>query len=476
MNFTEAKKTISAMGGKLERNDDDYTVWFGRASYYTDDLQDAVGTARHMAAEMAAGKAGGGRLKKSNPTTPGYWVSLYRIQDDGHVKDKHFASRQMAEEWAGQATYAGSVYADVIADQGHEPETVYISGSPWRNAGLAYERVAELREGKGRSRYTLRNPHHSPTPESLAARVALAAAAPTGMAVVTAAEIVDMVDRGVVDEAAEVVIDAVEEAGELIGSPVGDVVEDVTEEVEAMVNPLAGPYDPAKYNLTRQELAEAMQMAEDKRSTYFRSGRSVPDSLFREFVEYFVDIIKRQKHRKAVKAGLAEYRRGEVRRNPEPAASALYESFHGTPSTETIEVAETIREHGHLATLGTLQSVKIHTPANRRLEITFESDQPYLASNETGTQLYIVGGDQAVDLKSLGLAGKKWYRDCMLLGVLEEVTYRTKKGFHNFKLIDYYHKLGEETGVEPVLAYDTLNQKFSIIGGQYRVKPEGIVN
>lgn len=80
------------------------------------------------------------------------------------------------------------------------------------------------------------HPHHSPTPESLAARVALAAAAPTGMAVVTAAEIVDMVDRGVVDEAAEVVIDAVEEAGELIGSPVGDVVEDLTEEVEAVVS------------------------------------------------------------------------------------------------------------------------------------------------------------------------------------------------------------------------------------------------
>jgi hypothetical protein len=64
----------------------------------------------------------------------------------------------------------------------------------------------------------------------------------------------------------------------------------------------------------------------------------------------------------------------------------------------------------------------------------------------------------------------------MTLGVLVECTYQTEKGFQNFQLTDYYHHLGEETGVQPFLLYDPNNQLLSVSGGQYEVKPEGIVN
>jgi hypothetical protein len=64
----------------------------------------------------------------------------------------------------------------------------------------------------------------------------------------------------------------------------------------------------------------------------------------------------------------------------------------------------------------------------------------------------------------------------MMIGVAYELTYQTEKGFQNFKLTDYYHKLGEETGVQPFLLYDPRNQLLSISGGQYQTKPEGIVN
>ena len=164
------------------------------------------------------------------------------------------------------------------------------------------------------------------------------------------------------------------------------------------------------------------------------------------------------------------------RRNPESAAATLYEKFHQTPSTEMVELAETIHEHDYLTTLGTLQTIKLHTLADKQVEIAFADDRPYLCSNETGTQLYIAGGDQTMDLKALGMGSKLWHKEHMLLGICLEVTYQTKKGFHDFQLTDYYHELGEETGVQPMLAYDTRNCKLSILGGQYQIKPEGITN
>lgn len=91
-----------------------------------------------------------------------------------------------------------------------------------------------------------------------------------------------------------------------------------------------------------------------------------------------------------------------------------------------------------------------------------------LCSNEDGNQLYFMGGDQSLNLKSIHMDGK-WERDSMVIGVLYEVTYRTEKKFDKFKLTDYYHKLGEETGEEPTLRYDKLNERLYVDGGQYRI-------
>jgi hypothetical protein len=64
----------------------------------------------------------------------------------------------------------------------------------------------------------------------------------------------------------------------------------------------------------------------------------------------------------------------------------------------------------------------------------------------------------------------------MLIGEAVEITYRDKKKFHSFKLTDYYHKLGEETRIKPTLAYDSLSKKLEIIGGQYRIEMEDLVD
>mgnify|MGYP001593857753 FL=1 len=126
--------------------------------------------------------------------------------------------------------------------------------------------------------------------------------------------------------------------------------------------------------------------------------------------------------------------------------------------------------------MGLLVEMKVATLTNLEATLRFDKDAPNLCSSEDGRQLYIEGGDQELGLKALKMEGEKWLKDSMVIGVCIEVTYQTEKGFQNFKLTDYFHHLGEETGGQPFLLYDPNNKLLSISGGQYQVKPEGIVN
>jgi hypothetical protein len=176
--------------------------------------------------------------------------------------------------------------------------------------------------------------------------------------------------------------------------------------------------------------------------------------------------------------GWAAGKRVEKKGNPESSAASLYSDFHGRPSAETLEIVTERHEHEWLTGLGTLVELKVATVTQLDATISFARDKkaPELCSSEDGRQLYIEGGDQALDLKALKMAGDKWEKDSMVIGVLYELTYQTAKKFHKFKLTDYFHKLGEETGVQPTLLYDPTNRLLSISGGQYQVKDVGIVN
>lgn len=163
------------------------------------------------------------------------------------------------------------------------------------------------------------------------------------------------------------------------------------------------------------------------------------------------------------------------KRNPEPAAADLYESFHGKPSEELLEIGEEVHYHENLAGLGTLTEIKVDCFSGYSAELKFDRDTQ-LCSNEEGTQLYIVGGDQSLDLKALKFKADEIDKDQVAVGVITEITYNTQKGFHNFKPTDYYHELGEESGYQPILTYDARSQLLTIAGGAYKIKPEGIVN
>lgn len=160
-------------------------------------------------------------------------------------------------------------------------------------------------------------------------------------------------------------------------------------------------------------------------------------------------------------------------------ADNLYAKFHGRGPTQTTEVRTVISSRSDLAELGELCELDVHLMTDEKVKLKFPlsgRNVIMLASSPDGRQLYFEGGNQYVDLDQLRMGGSEWLRDSMALGVLMVVTYRTEKGFDKFELTDYFHKLGEETGQKPVLTYDTINHLLSVHGGQYQVKPEGIVN
>jgi hypothetical protein len=93
-----------------------------------------------------------------------------------------------------------------------------------------------------------------------------------------------------------------------------------------------------------------------------------------------------------------------------------------------------------------------------------------LSSNEDGTQLYLVGGDQSLDISTLGIEGDAATKELVTIGDVCKVYYETEKDFDKFETIQYHHELGEETGELPVLAYDRLNKRLLFVGGAYRIE------
>jgi hypothetical protein len=234
-----------------------------------------------------------------------------------------------------------------------------------------------------------------------------------------------------------------------------------------------------------------------------QAGHAQNPSLRERASEAFKDIRHAITKSSASKAALARLKEAETKiaptqkfglgkkHNPEGDAANLYEEFHGRPSREVVEVAYEEHEHETLTGLGDLCQLKIITPFKKDCVINVcptkspkdlpdpsqlpREDRIILSCSEDGKQLYFIGGDQSVDVEALGF-GEGDMKDSMLLGVLYEVTYQAEKGFDKFQLTNYYHKLGEDTGVEPVLTYDPVSCLLKVSGGQYKVEAPGIIN
>ena len=100
------------------------------------------------------------------------------------------------------------------------------------------------------------------------------------------------------------------------------------------------------------------------------------------------------------------------------------------------------------------------------------SDTTLLASNEKGTQLFLVGGNQSVSLDSFKFKGAEAGHESVILGDVSMIVYHTSKIFDGKREeYDYFHHFSKDTkGPLPVLRYDTVNQKLYLDGGSYVIK------
>lgn len=143
-----------------------------------------------------------------------------------------------------------------------------------------------------------------------------------------------------------------------------------------------------------------------------------------------------------------------------PPVREIYEKFNGRPATRQNSVDAPRGTPARVAQLGRLRLIRTRDGRSWK----FPGDRaPFLAADSRG-KLHVVGGAYRANP-----AGES-------CGEIEQIEYQTSKphlGHENETI--YYHQLGEETGVMPVLEI-TPEGHLKIVGGDYRIEADGIHN
>lgn len=163
------------------------------------------------------------------------------------------------------------------------------------------------------------------------------------------------------------------------------------------------------------------------------------------------------------------------RGNPAMAAKAMYEKFHGKPSTKHADYKVAQHFHSELAELGELVSLTVQLPEWIGHDVELRPKGVSLACSEDGGQMYFLGGDQRLNLNKVGLA-ETLPKDHVVIGNLLQIVYLTEKDFDDFKPYEYQHEMGEEGGELPLLCYDVRSELMYLVGGSYQCLKPGIVN
>jgi hypothetical protein len=169
----------------------------------------------------------------------------------------------------------------------------------------------------------------------------------------------------------------------------------------------------------------------------------------------------------------------------ESRARQLAEEFHGRPSRGVTEITEREVYDEHVAVLGYLIGLEILTEdGHYRYPIEWDYDRDggpgniELVSNPAGTNLEFIGGDQSFNWQAIeGATSEGKY--LVYVGPVLAVSYYADKhhltGPKSQKDgVEYRHEFGDEQGELPCLVYDRRNRKMLLVGGDYRVTPEGI--
>lgn len=240
----------------------------------------------------------------------------------------------------------------------------------------------------------------------------------------------------------------------------------------------AGRANPKRKSAPKRKAAKKKSPARKKpaakkRPAPKKGGRKNPGALRGAKKLAFLErMAKGRRKAKRTGNGAKKKRRG---RNPDDmtAAERKFEEFHQKPASRVVEYDEQYKYPENFAEMGKLVELRFALDAaNPDFPLT-KFGQAQAVTTPDGANIYFIGGDQSVDLSALGIASDK---DFVELGACTYIAYHTVKGFHDFSPTTYWHRFGEEDDILPGLVYDRLNQRLFLTSGNYRVKPEGIVN
>lgn len=160
-----------------------------------------------------------------------------------------------------------------------------------------------------------------------------------------------------------------------------------------------------------------------------------------------------------------------------PSAAGIREDFTGAPADWFTVENEPHMPAGDYAQLGELLALYVKPGRGTEVQqINFKkSERPILVSDESARQLWFVGGGQDLSssLSAFGAEGA----GLVELGELRRIDYKQRKEHVPHPDHDEWrHELGEESGVRPILLFDTRHKRILLRGGEYEVRPEGIVN
>jgi hypothetical protein len=170
-------------------------------------------------------------------------------------------------------------------------------------------------------------------------------------------------------------------------------------------------------------------------------------------------------------------RSGWKPRGSNPSAAAIRERFTGTPSEFFFVENEPHMTAGDYAQLGELLALYVKPKLGGQVQtIKFVHNRPILVSDESARQLYFVGEDQDIT-PSLHLFAEREQSGLIELGETRRIDYKQRKEHVPDPDIDEWrHEFGEESGVLPTLLFDRHTKRLLLKGGEYAVRPEGIVN
>jgi hypothetical protein len=161
-------------------------------------------------------------------------------------------------------------------------------------------------------------------------------------------------------------------------------------------------------------------------------------------------------------------------------ATEVCEEFRGSPCNYVDTFVEPEPRPMNLGHLGTLVELKVNRkPVGWKwAELDFTGKEITVAGNVGGSQIYFVSGDQKVTRGQLSMIGVDNSKEMIDLGECMAIAYRAKKAQVNGIASDYEHKFGDISGVRPRLMYDRRGPqgRLFLVGGEYRIEPEGIVN